>query len=96
MAYRIDYGGSGEPEKIDEIKKKKGKQIWPVICICTILLLGLLYPRKEFLEQLLIPGDPQVTKEAAKGLISDLRAGEGIGDSLQTFCMEIIADADIS
>ena len=95
MAYRIDYGSSGEPEKIFDTRKKR-KLIWPVACICTILLLGLLYPRKEFLEQLLIPGDPQITKEAAKGLIADLRAGEGIGDSLQAFCMEIIADAEIS
>ena len=95
MAYRIDYGGTGEPEKFPENTRKKGNRVWPVACICLVLLLSFLYPKKHVLEKLLIPGDPQVTKSAAKNLIEDLRAGEGISNSLQAFCTEIITHADI-
>ncbi len=96
MAYRIDYGVTGEPVKFAENTPNKGKRIWPVACICLVLLLGFLYPKKHVLEKLLIPGDPQVTKTAAKIFIEDLRAGEGISNSLQAFCAEIITHADIS
>ena len=95
MAYQIDYGGSGMPEKISENTKRKPNMIWPVVCICVMALLCFLYPKKAMLEKLLIPGDPQVTKEAAKSLIVHLRSGEGITDSLQAFCEEIITHADI-
>ena len=96
MAYRIDYSGTGEPVKLTENSSKKGKRLWPVACICLVLLFGFLYPKKDVLEKLLIPGDPQVTKAATKELIDDLRAGEGIANSLQAFCSEIITHADIS
>ena len=96
MAYRIDYSNNGMREEIQEKKAIKSKEIWPVAFICLILLMGILYPQKQTLERLLIPGNAETTKQATAQLVSDLRAGEKVTEALQTFCLEIIADADIS
>lgn len=96
MAYRIDYSKAGEREEVLEKTIKRQKVMWSLALICLILLLGILYPQKQTLERLLIPGDAQVTKQATAELISHLQAGEGIPEAFQVFCEEIISNADIS
>ena len=96
MAYRIDYSKDGVRESVPDKTINRSKIIWPVAIISLLLILGMLYPQKQILEKMLIPGDAQVTKKAAEKLILDLQDGEGIVGALQAFCLEIISDAGIS
>lgn len=96
MAYRIDYCNNGIRKEIQEKKAIKTKGIWAVAFICLIILMGILYPQKQTLERLLIPGNAETTKRAATQLVSDIRTGQSVTEALQGFCFEIIADADIS
>ena len=96
MAYRVDYSKEGIQEVLPERSNNKSKKIWSLGIICLILLMGVLYPQKQMLEKLLIPGDAEVTKHAASELVANLQDGVGLSEAMQVFCEEIIANADIS
>ncbi len=96
MAYRVDYSKSGMREEVRERTFNISKAICTLALIFLIVLMGIIYPQKHMLEELLIPGDAEVTKQATAELVSNLRGGEGISEALQAFCVEIIENADIS
>ena len=82
MGYRIEYG----------LKKGHRKVFW--IVAAALLLTALFLPR-TVLERLLLPGDPQVTKEALGQLLLGLRQGVAPGQAVAVFCQSILRGAGI-
>lgn len=97
MGYRIEYGP--EYRRFRKESPAKGK-ILPLTAAFLVLFLALtakFWPEgKETLENILLPGDPQVTKQAFSQMAQDLKEGEAIGDAVITFCREITGGAALS
>lgn len=71
-----------------QIKWKK----WGAAFAAAGLAVTLMVPRgRLWVRDLLLPGDEDITAAALEGIVSDLRAGEPLGEALETFCKEIIA-----
>lgn len=92
MGYRIEYGAS-------ETRKRRIPKVKPSVPVMAagffalfLLMTVLFWPEgKAVLLDLILPGDGAVTAGALQGLVSDLRAGESVGDAVTVFCREIIA-----
>lgn len=82
MGYRIEYG------------PRKGHKKVFLILAAAMLLTALFLPR-PVLEELLLPGDPQVTKEALGQLLLGLRQGVAPGQAVAVFCQSILRGAGI-
>lgn len=94
MAYRIIYGE--EPCHAPSCSSKPNR-ILPMsagFLLLFLLLTGAFWPEgRAKLENLLLPGDPQVTKSALVQMVEDLRTGEAPGDAVVTFCREVMDGA---
>ena len=92
MGYRIEY------EKIGNFPQQSGKRrtgiivgilvILLVVCAIAVKTVGL-----EWVQEVLLPGDPDITAAALEGMVDDLRSGEGLIEAFKTFCHEIIENA---
>ena len=94
MGYRIEYESVG---KIPQQYRKKRTGIFAaaviillVLCAITVKTVGL-----EWVQEVLLPGDPGVTAQALENMVADLRGGEGIAEAIKTFCNEIMQNASI-
>ena len=92
MGYRIEYESIG---KIPRQQRKKRTGIIAgaivillVLCAITVKTVGL-----EWVQEVLLPGDPAITALALENMVEDLRSGEGFVDAIKTFCQEIIQNA---
>ncbi len=96
MAYQISYGQTMEKTPITEKRILRLSKKQRTIIITAVLSAGLavLSQRKSF-QDALLPGNSQVTREAISGMISDLQAGELLGDAVRAFCQEIVDNAQI-
>ncbi len=92
MGYRIEY------EKIGKISQRTEKR-WTGVLMGTlviVLVLGAIAVKTvglEWVQEVLLPGDPDVTAAALEGMVEDLRSGEGIAEAFKAFCQEIIKNA---
>lgn len=94
MAYQISYSGTAVKQSIEErpvISKFLGRIILTA-CICLAAVIAL---SNESVQQILIPGEDAVTKEAFHIFVEELRNGEDFRDAATAFCREIIDIADI-
>ena len=90
MAYKIRYDFF-EPKSNAQYDQKGLKKIVKVIFIAAIILLLLLPTYKRgVLKEWLIPGNADVTVQAAESLVSNLRNGTAFKDAIVVFCKEII------
>ena len=91
VQYRIEYGcGISEHRK----RKKVRMNAKPALLIVAALAFAALmvWPAgRLWVRDLLLPGDEAVTAAALGKLVSDLMAGEQVGASIESFCLEIIA-----
>ena len=97
MGYTVQYG----PESAAETawKRKAGRKGRRFLLLLTILCAAAVFAVSgwtEDLGDLLIPGDPEVTKAAFSQLTEDLREGDPFRDAVITFCREIIDHAEVS
>ena len=97
MGYRIVYGG--EPEYRGRYKMR-GRSVVFYLAVCLVLF-GVLtmkfWPEgREVLQEVLLPGDPAVTRQALHNMAEDLKAGEAIGDAVAAFCREIVDGAQLT
>jgi len=91
MAYKIQY----TPE--DNVRYPLYKTRSPIkwgrgIAAAAILLAGLWFNRHG-VPDVLIPGDPQITKTAAAELIRHMREGAPVEEAVTTFCRQILDGA---
>ena len=91
MHYSVYY----EPDKNEKypatVKPKQGKNGLSVIVIILAILLfaGAIRYKKE-LTAWLIPGNDEITVQAAEDLLTNMRDGVPIGEAITVFCEEII------
>ena len=94
MSYKINYGKATS----FELAKNKGKRhnnfvrfscIAMILLICAYILIGNF----NRLEDLLIPGDAQITKTAFSALTDDIKSGRNFVDAFAVFCQNIIINA---
>ena len=89
MGYRIAYENIGK-------KRDKEKRSWP--SIITVLCVGLLLTGAitiksvglKWVQEVLVPGDPEVTAAALESMVADLRQGTSLADAVTAFCQEIV------
>ena len=92
MGYRIEY------EKIGKIPVRKDKNRIGIIlgALVVLLVLGAIAVKTiglEWVQEVLLPGDPDITAAALEGMVEDLRSGSGIVEAFKAFCEEIIQNA---
>ena len=90
MAYQMDYGNFAASWEPTAKKKTFSKRTVAIVCVIVFLLSLLLIPA---VRDRLIPGDAQVTKEAAGEMLQRIRDGEGVVDAFAQFCLEIIENS---
>lgn len=97
MGYRIVYGN--EPVRWKERKVRLGR-VAAYTAVCLVLFATLTskyWPEgTEVLQEVLLPGDAAVTRQALVNMADNLRAGEAIGDAVVVFCREIMDSAQLS
>ena len=93
MGYRIVYG----PDRMDR-QNGSTKRLGTMIAGSLLAFLALtaqFWPAgRAKLEEVLLPGDPAVTKQAFSVMTEQLRAGEAIGDAVAAFCQEVMDGAE--
>lgn len=94
MSYRISYDGKAEKTFFKEKDSKKYIR-YTLMCIAGMIVAILLYANKPKIENIIYPGDPQVTKNAVATMISDIRSGEDVKDAVMAFCQEIVDNAEV-
>lgn len=96
LGYTIQYGSSGKAESAWNSGRRKYKKRITAVVLLAVLCAGLLLSGgAEKLKNLIIPGDPEVTKAAFAQFTEDIRQGERVGDAITAFCREIIDNAVI-
>lgn len=94
MGYKIQYDHIGNTKKvITDCKRKVLSVLRVMLGMFVILSLGLLIHYRDMVLEFLLPGNYVTTTSALKGLISDLRSGNSVGDAITAFCKEILTDA---
>lgn len=97
MSYRIVYGE--EPVRWQRKSMRVGR-IAAYTTVCLILFASLTWKfwpaGAEVLQEVFLPGDADVTRQALSNMAENLRAGEAIGDAVAVFCREIVDGAQIS
>ena len=92
MGYRIEYEKMG---RIPQQNKKKWTGVFVAVLV-MLLVIGAIAVKSvglEWVQEVLIPGDPDVTAAAMEGMVENLRSGVGIAEAFKAFCQEIIQNA---
>lgn len=86
MGYKIVYG----KQKIRKFSFKK----CIILSCCALSAAMLLWPGgRSLLQELLLPGDAQVTASALETLVLELEQGGSMADAVTAFCQEVVAGA---
>ena len=97
MGYQIHYGTVMVKTHVPEGKGIKISRKYTKIVIAgVVVLLAIFLCGREAVQDYLIPGNSQVTREAMSKLVSDLKDGELFSNSIEVFCREIVNGANIS
>lgn len=89
MGYRVVYGA------MPPVKRRKSKLRLQALTAAFLLAFALTvrqaWPEgQEMLRRFLLPGEPTVTEEAFRNMISDLQGGEPLADAVTAFCAQIV------
>ena len=96
MGFSVQYGpdGSFEREWKRKLQKKRRKG-FGIAAIIVLLSAVLFLQKRQNLDELLIPGNPEVTKAAYMQFSEDLREGDSFREAITTFCQEIFTGATL-
>ena len=88
MGYRICYipEDSGRYPKV----KKRRHIRWDKVCIWVLLLVAAFWMKVNGVPDFLIPGDPEITKQAVDIMLTEMKQGESIEDVVLVFCESIL------
>ena len=95
MSYKISYDEIIQKTVFKEKNPKKYICL-SLLCVVGMIIAVLIYTNKPTIENIIYPGDPQITKSAARTMIESINNGEDIKDSVMAFCQEIVDHANIS
>ena len=93
MGYQISYASGGIRKKTLVQEKKTTTKRVRFVCVILALLACLLLLRLEVVQQILLPGDPIITRKALDNFIIAIGNGVDLGDAVTAFCQEIILSA---
>ena len=79
-------------------KRKKGKGsglrrlfLTTGFFLCFLWLVGTFWPDgQDLMKQLLIPGDPDITLEAAEVFAQEVGSGFAMADAARNFCLAVL------
>lgn len=91
MAYIIQYSPESS-SRYPQIKKQNPRKFggWFLI---LMILAAAVWIRVYGIPDFLIPGDPQVTRNATATMITNLQEGVKIEDAITVFCEHILHGA---
>ena len=88
MAYKIEYSPETAyryPQRTCRQKRIRGN--WVLV---VLLLAGFFWVRFNGIPDFLIPGDKEITREAAALLVEDLQDGKTVKEAITVFCNTIL------
>ena len=94
MGYRINY----DQIEVKNAKQKSQKGKWISVCLIVIALICAISIKVvglEWVQTVLLPGDPAVTAAALEGMVENLREGYSLIEAVTEFCREIVSYATI-
>ena len=94
MAYQIEYA----PDKkyLYPVYKKR-RPLFAVKWVPFVLLLAAaLYMRLYGIPDFMIPGDAEITKEAATVFMEEIQNGTGVKQAATDFCKMMLDGAEIA
>jgi len=96
LGYNIRYESVFSKEIIqDSERKNKTSRYLTLLTVLCVILFALFSAGKN-VQDLLIPGNAEVTRSAVHGFVDNIREGEQVKDAFAAFCLEIIENADMS
>jgi len=91
MGYRIVYGPEVGEVRSDGKHDQRIRVMTAAFLLLSCLLTRLLWPEgAQMLRDALLPGQPSVTEQAFSILAEQLRAGEPVGEAVESFCRFVI------
>ena len=90
MGYTIHY--SPETKKRYPVNRKSKSLKHIIVAGFILLALFFAFKFRTAFVRMLLPGDPDVTAAALRGLVADVRGGN-TGEAIAAFCREIIDHA---
>lgn len=91
MGYRIMYS----PEKQNQYPQKAPRKLHSkTVWICAITAIAVFLASAtgvtETIGDFLLPGDAAQIRQAAFGMIEQIRLGTPVGEAITAFCVEIV------
>ena len=93
MAYKIQYS----PEtayRYPQQKEKRNLQTGRWLFLAMILAAAV-WLRVKGVPDFLIPGDPEITRNAVQTMVTDNQGGAAINDAVTAFCRTILHGAGV-
>lgn len=96
MGYQIVYDSASRQDSSDKAKKSSVGIMAGGAFLLFLLLVSTFWPKgREVLQGVLWPGDMETAVQAAEGFVQELRWGEPFMDAAESFCREILKNADL-
>ena len=89
VTYRIVY----ETEKRNKANGRGLRRLIMTVCffVCFLWLVGAFWPQGQFLlRELLLPGDPTATLEAAEVFAQEMSSGFALKDAAENFMNTVL------
>lgn len=94
LSYRIVYGPVPKMKRGGQGRRLRIQLMAAVFFLIFVLGVRLVWPEgSELLQSYLLPGEKGVTEAAFSVMITDLQAGEPLGEAVTAFCRQVIAGA---
>ena len=94
MGYRIDYVDVPDRQRNPEDRGGRVRRMTALFLLLFCLSVRIFSEKgTDVLREFVLPGERTVTEEAVQTFVEHLRMGNGIGESLEVFCMEVLQDA---
>lgn len=91
MSYRIVYGPKPKAARKKQAGSRRVQLLTAVFLIVFVLLVKSYWPAgNRKLQQIFLPGEPEVTQLALEEMIESLHSGADAGDAFTAFCQQII------
>lgn len=94
MAYRIDYSADGK--RYRKIRRPLPPSAYKTIFMVAALIIGAVMIKiygLNWVREILLPGDPDVTAAALENMTEGLKNGDSLLEAVTAFCREIVANA---
>lgn len=96
MGYQIQYGTSMVKTYIPERSKLSPYKCLMGLLIIGLLLIAILGGSRVEIQNFLLPGNGELTRNAISQMVTDLSNGKPLGASVEAFCLEIVNDGNVS